>query len=333
MATFDYSFKNCVVYGLFRSRDRKITIYSIMDDTQEKPVWLVLLLVIIGACVGVLIGSAIGAGVASLIYAGSGNFAQAMINPTDENLRIPLLIVQGITTVFGFLIVPYLVWDALRKKGISYFIGASFPFASLLLIFVIVIAFAVADSAIIEWNQNIRFPEFFKSFEEWARAKEDQLAGLTKMITNFQSPLEFVIALVVVAIFAAVCEEFLFRGVIQTELFRGTKNIHVAIWVSAFLFSAIHAQFFGFVPRLLLGALFGYLYYWSGNLVIPMFAHFVNNGFALTAIYLYQRKVVTTNLDSPESAPWPAVIISAGVVGVILFYYKRKFQSTNPSVT
>jgi membrane protease YdiL (CAAX protease family) len=304
-----------------------------MEVNEEKPVWLVLLLVIASACVGVLMGSAIGAGVAALIYEGSGNFSQAMLNPTDESLRIPLLIVQGITTVFGFLIVPYLVWNALRKKGISYFVGAGFSAASLLLVFVIVIAFAVADSAIIEWNQNIHFPEFLKSFEEWARAKEDQLAELTKMITNFQSPLEFTIALVVVAIFAGICEEFLFRGIIQTELFRGTKNIHVAIWVSAFLFSAIHAQFFGFVPRMLLGGLFGYLYYWSGNLIVPMFAHFVNNGFALTAMYLYQQKVVTTNLDTPESAPWPAVIISVGVVAIILFYFKKKFQSSNPILT
>jgi len=68
-------------------------------------------------------------------------------------------------------------------------------------------------------------------------------------------------------------------------------------------------------------------------LIVPMFAHFVNNGFALTAMYLYQQKVVTTNLDTPESAPWPAVIISVGVVAIILFYFKKKFQSSNPILT
>jgi hypothetical protein len=114
---------------------------------------------------------------------------------------------------------------------------------------------------------------------------------------------------------------------------KGTKNIHVAIWISAFFFSAIHVQFFGFVPRMLLGALFGYLYYWSGNLWVPMFAHFVNNGFAVCMIYLYQKKIVDTNLDSPEAAPWPAVIVAAGIVATALWYFKTKFQSSNPSLT
>jgi membrane protease YdiL (CAAX protease family) len=255
-----------------------------------------------------------------------------MTNPTDDRLRVPLLVVQGITTLCGFLIAPYFMWTTIRKKDIASFNTSNLKPIALLLVFCIVIAFAVADSAIIEWNENIQFPDFLSSFEKWARAKEDQLAELTKMLTQFQSFSEFALAFLVVAIFAGICEEFLFRGIIQTELLKGTKNIHAAIWISAFFFSAIHVQFFGFVPRMLLGALFGYLYYWSGNLWVPMFAHFVNNGFAVCMIYLYQKKIVDTNLESPEAAPWPAVIAAAGIVVAALWYFKTKFQS-NPSLT
>jgi membrane protease YdiL (CAAX protease family) len=304
-----------------------------MLNSQDKSAWWVLLLVVFASGAGLLMGTALGAGIASLFYEGDGSFLENMGNPTDDRLRVPLLVVQGMTTLCGFLIAPYFMWTTIRKKDIASFNTSNLKPIALLLVFCIVIAFAVADSAIIEWNQNIQFPDFLSSFEKWARAKEDQLAELTKMLTQFQSFSEFALAFLVVAIFAGICEEFLFRGIIQTELLKGTKNIHAAIWISAFFFSAIHVQFFGFVPRMLLGALFGYLYYWSGNLWVPMFAHFVNNGFAVCMIYLYQKKIVDTNLDSPEAAPWPAVIAAAGIVVAALWYFKTRFQSSNPSLT
>jgi uncharacterized protein len=312
--------------------DAKLQFYFSMVENQEKSVWLVLLLVIIGSVAGMLMGSAIGVGIASLLYSGEGDILTSMMNPADEAMRVPLLVIQGMTSLGGFLIAPYFIWNALRKKDFFYFNNSPLQVSSLLLAIVIVISFAITDSAIIEWNQNIQFPDFLKSFEEWARAKEDQLAELTKMLTNFSSFGEFALAFVVVAILAGICEEFLFRGIIQTEFYKGTKNIHVAIWVSAILFSAIHAQFFGFVPRVLLGALFGYLYYWSGNLMVPMFAHFVNNGFSIIMIYLYQLKIVETNLETPESAPLPAIIVFAFLTGLLLFYFKKKFHSPNSSI-
>ncbi len=303
-----------------------------LQESSEKPAWLVLLLVAAGAIAGMLMGYAVGAGLASLIYTGEEDMLSAMSNPSDENLRVPLLVVQGMTSLGGFLIAPYFIWNALRKKGLTYFQSSPLQLGSLLLAIVIVISFAITDSAIIEWNENIHFPDFLKGFEAWARAKEDHLAELMKMLTNFNSFAEFAVAFVVVAILAGICEEFLFRGIIQTEFYRGTKNIHVSIWVAAILFSAIHGQFFGFVPRVLLGALFGYLYYWSGNLIVPMFAHFVNNGFSILMIYLYQLKIVDTNIDTPEAAPWPAIIAFACLTGVLLFYFKKKFHSPNSSI-
>jgi membrane protease YdiL (CAAX protease family) len=304
-----------------------------MIDNQEKSAWWVLLLVVFASGAGLLMGTALGAGIASLFYEGDGNFLENMGNQTDDRLRVPLLVVQGMTTLCGFLIAPYFMWTTIRKKDIATFNTSNLKPIALLLVLCIVIAFAVADSAIIEWNEHIHFPDFLSSFEKWARAKEDQLAELTKMLTQFQSFSEFALAFLVVAIFAGICEEFLFRGIIQTELLKGAKNIHAAIWISAFFFSAIHVQFFGFVPRMLLGALFGYLYYWSGNLWVPMFAHFVNNGFAVCMIYLYQKKIVDTNLESPEAAPWPAVIVASAIVVAALWYFKEKIQSSNPSLT
>ena len=136
------------------------------------------------------------------------------------------------------------------------------------------------------------------------------------------------VALVVVAVVPAVGEEVLFRGILQRNLTRWTGNVHAGIWLAAILFSAIHVQFLGFVPRMLLGALFGYLYVWAGNIWIPILAHFVNNGFTILMVYLYQRKVVPVDIESNESVPLAAALVSAGVTVGLLTYFKRLNQPT-----
>jgi membrane protease YdiL (CAAX protease family) len=133
----------------------------------------------------------------------------------------------------------------------------------------------------------------------------------------------------VIALLPAIGEELVFRGMLQPELFRATGNHHAAIWISAIIFSAFHMQFFGFVPRLLLGALFGYLYVWSANLLIPMIAHFVNNGFSVLMMYLYQKGIITVDMESPEAAPWPMVIGFTIVFGFLLFYFKKYYETKN----
>ncbi len=296
-----------------------------MEGFQEKPVWLVLLFTTLSAGVGMVFGTGIGALLGSLIYQGEDNFFQAIQNLPGENLNTPLLVMQGVTSLFGFLIFPFLTLRNQRKNN-NYFNRQPFFILSIPLVLGLVLSFTITDSVVIEWNQNIHFPDFLKSFENWARMKEDELAVVTKMFTQFHSVGEFVVAFLVVGVVAGICEEFLFRGIIQNEFYRGTNNIHVAIWTSAFLFSLIHVQFFGFVPRMLLGALFGYLYYWSGNLLVPMFAHFVNNGFSVLMIYLNQKGVVDMDMESTEAAPWPVVIIFTLIAVAMLYYFKKFYD-------
>jgi membrane protease YdiL (CAAX protease family) len=85
-------------------------------------------------------------------------------------------------------------------------------------------------------------------------------------------------------------------------------------------------QFFGFIPRVLLGALFGYLYYWSGNLTLAIIAHFVNNGVSVLAMYFYQQGAFEFDLESPESAPASVVIVSAALTAGLLYYFYKYFQ-------
>ena len=73
---------------------------------------------------------------------------------------------------------------------------------------------------------------------------------------------------------------------------------------------------------MLLGALFGYLYYWSGNLLMPMFAHFVNNGFSVLMLFLNQKGAVDIDMESTEAAPWPVVVIFTLIAVTMLYYFK-----------
>ena len=140
---------------------------------------------------------------------------------------------------------------------------------------------------------------------------------------------EFVLAFIVIAVFAGLGEELVFRGMIQNMLQKSFGNIHAAIWVAAALFSLIHMQFFGFLPRMLLGALFGYLYYWSGNLWIPVFAHMTNNGFMLIMIYLNSIGLIDFDLENSDSAPWLSVLIFAIITFGLMFFFRKYFIKYN----
>ena len=241
--------------------------------------------------------------------------------------RLPLYIMQGAATLIGLAVIPSVFWFSVERKGItSWFAGKKIYGTMMVATLVMTVAFMATNSVFIEWNANFHFPASVKGFEDWARTYEDRAEELTKFMTEFSSMGEFLLAFIVIAVLPAFGEELVFRGMLQPQLFRMTKNIHVAIWTSAIIFSAFHLQFFGFVPRMLLGALFGYLYYWSGNLFMPMFAHFVNNGFSVVMLYLNQKGIASIDMESTEAAPWPAVLIFTLMGGALLYYFKNFYD-------
>lgn len=250
---------------------------------------------------------------------------QPLANPET---RIPLYIMQGCATLFGLIVAPALFLFRQRKPISDFFNKEVFLIPVLITAFIVVI-FMVVNSVFIEWNSSVDFPPFADEFENWARDREEEAGELTAFLTQFGSTGQLILALIVIAVLPAVGEEIVFRGLIQNELMRGTRNIHLSIWFAAFLFSAIHLQFFGFIPRMLLGALFGYLYYWSGNLLIAIIAHFVNNAVSVIALYFHQQGTLTFNLESPESAPMSMVILSAALTVGLLYYFYNFYQQRN----
>lgn len=130
---------------------------------------------------------------------------------------------------------------------------------------------------IIYWNYNISLPESMKAFEELARQMEDSANDSLKVLIGNGSVASLILNILVIGVAAAFAEELLFRGCFLRLLTTGDVNGHIAVWTVAFFFSAMHMQLFGFVPRLLLGAYFGYLLLWTKNLWVPFTAHLLNN--------------------------------------------------------
>lgn len=301
---------------------------------HQRPAWTSVILIFIVSMMGfVVIGPIVGFIFAMpFIEGGLLEFQSKLTNPTAyPELRIPLFIMQGCATFFGLILIPALYIKGFEKKNpLVLFQNKAIYAQSALVTALVVILFMVPNTFFIEWNSNLSMPDFLKDFETWAREKEDLAAELTSYLTHFDTVGHFALAFFIIAVLPGIGEELVFRGMLQPELQRATGNIHAAIWISAIMFSAIHLQFFGFVPRMLLGVMFGYMYYWSGNIIIPMLAHFVNNGFSLLMVYLYQLGIISVDMESGESAS-PFLVALFTIITFGLLLYLKKFHRENNS--
>lgn len=301
---------------------------------ERHPVITLLLILAIVGLGFIFVGPFVGFFAALPFYPGTMlEMMEALKDPVNHpELKIPLYIMQGFATLIGLIVGPALFLSREAKPLSSFFRKNTTEILPIIVTAIIVIVFMAVNSVFIEWNASVDFPSFLDEFERWARNLEDSAERTTEFMTNFGSDAEMLIALLVIAVLPAIGEELVFRGLIQNELIKATKNVHVSIWFAAFLFSAIHFQFFGFVPRLFLGALFGYLYYWSGNLSLAIFAHFVNNGASLLALYLYQKGTFEFDMETPQAAPANVVIIASLATAGLLYYFYKYFEHRKPSL-
>lgn len=140
------------------------------------------------------------------------------------------------------------------------------------------------------YNQQLVLPESMSSIENWMRQAElGAEKSLSLLFTN-KSIATLAFNLLVLSIIAGLTEELFFRGCLQQIAQKIFINTHAAVWITAFIFSAIHFQFYGFIPRLLLGAILGYLFVWSKNIWIPIIAHIAHNAINVVLTFLFIGK-------------------------------------------
>jgi membrane protease YdiL (CAAX protease family) len=154
---------------------------------------------------------------------------------------------------------------------------------------VIVVAFCLFPVTALtgEINSGLHLPDAFSGLEDWIRKSEDDAMKLIDQVLSPVAVPGLLLNIIMIAVLPAVGEEMIFRGVLQKIFTRIFKSGHVSVWITAFLFSALHLQFLGFIPRFLLGLVFGYLFLFSGKLWLSILAHFVNNAVPTVLSFIY----------------------------------------------
>ncbi len=180
-------------------------------------------------------------------------------------------------------------------------------------------------------NHQLVLPESLGWLENWMKTSESQTTQLTERLLNVNSLSGLVLNLLIIAIMPALGEELFFRGAIQ-RFITSRVGAGAAIWIAAIIFSTIHFQFYGFVPRLLLGAFFGYLLVWSGSLWLPILAHFINNALAVIFYYLKFNGFMDSGFDidtiGTGDTLWVGVLSSClAIAGVVMIKRKMRFSN------
>lgn len=280
-------------------------------------VFITLTIGIIGS--GYLIGAAIVMG----LYGVNTVVDLAKLNLANPNAVTSLWILQIVSTTIP-IIVSSLIFAYLIVKNPQEYLKQSFKFTPLLIVIVFCVMFI--SSPLIEFlsniNQKMVLPHFLDGVQRWMRQSEDQAKKLTDVLLQMKTISSMLFKLLVVGLLTAIVEEFMFRGVIQTIFTKWTKKPQAAIWITAALFSAFHMEFFGFLPRMFLGVLFGYFVVWSGSIWTSVWAHFINNGTAVIVTYLYQNKLIKINPDDQHIFNYGSYLFSLIIVLFLLYLYR-----------
>lgn len=214
-----------------------------------------------------------------------------MRGQTATTLRIATLI----NDIIMFVMPPVICAVIYSYRPAEYLRVASAPGLTPLILAVgTMICSIPMMNMIIEWNEGLSLPSSLAAMESWMREAEQRAGDTVNTLMGGSSAGSLILSILIVGVLAGFSEELFFRGGIQRLLVSGRVNPHVAIWVTAFLFSAIHLQFFGFFPRLLLGAFFGYLLYWTKNLWVPIVCHILNNSIVATVTWMTARGSATS---------------------------------------
>ena len=194
------------------------------------------------------------------------------------------------------------------------------------MILVIILAFCAfpVTSLAGELNSKLVLPGLLSGVEQWMKDKEDYANHLMDLLMAPETLSGLWMNILIIACIPAIGEELIFRGIFQ-KLFQNIfKSGHLSVWFTSLIFSAVHFQFYGFLPRFLLGLIFGYLFLWTKNLWLPVLAHFINN--AVPTVWSYMKGWETINEKSSASPAEQSVVVILSIVAgsLILVYFRRR---------
>lgn len=294
---------------------------------EENGPFLQLLILVFYAIVGLVAVSIVA--LALIYFQYGGSILKDLSWMTSSNpYYLPAQRMMLTAQQIGLFIIPAVLLAKTEGQKLDVFYGFERPKAELLFIVLLIMVCAVP---VLDWvtqlNQKMVFPDALKGIERWMKNAEDQGTETTKSLLKMNNIGVFIINIGMIALLPAIAEELMFRAGLQRTLGRMYRNPHLAIWFAAFIFSAIHMQFYGFLPRFFLGAAFGYLYFWSGSLWYAIVGHFINNGYAVCAAwYMQKNNIPLSEADKSLDMAWYGYVISAILTFLLFRYFKNKTE-------
>ena len=286
------------------------------EKTEGQKLFFFVLIIFISSIVGFL---------SSAIITTDTDILRSDLTNPDNIFLIKLM--QLITSVFIFIVPPLLL---------SYFEGGNLfnnldlrkkiKRQNVLLIILIMLFSQILVAVSMQWNLEIinSLESFIPSVVESMKLMEENAKTITEAFLKMENTSDLLFNLFLIAFIPAIGEEMVFRGVLQKKLHSILQSTHLAIFVSSFIFSAIHMQFFGFLPRFILGIILGYLFYYSKNLWMPIIAHFINNALAVLIMYSAFANKLNTDISEIEKTDINFLQASISFVVVMLFIYLFK---------
>ena len=238
---------------------------------------------------------------------------------------VMLKIGQGISSALMFIAPPLILYAITREQPFHQ-LGFRKPAKGWMLLAGVALMFISLPLTNIlgEWNEKVNFGEALGTL---LKTLEDTAADLTQRMLEVDTVWGLLGNLLVIALIPAIGEELTFRSVLQQALTKRC-NAHVAVFLSAFIFSFIHFQFYGFLPRMFLGLILGYMFYYSGSIWTTILMHFINNGTAVVMGYLEYKGYTEIDWEHFGSTTNIALLITSLVatVGIIWLVSKNQYK-------
>jgi hypothetical protein len=290
---------------------------------REKPYWIQLIVLVLFMLGGMLVFSSLGTVIIMLLY-----HTLQMLEASDPVTAIRIS--QMLTTIGTFLVPALLFAYCQNRQWFDYNAANRRPKQSMVnMVLILSITLLPVVGVLASFNEFIMPQE--GAVAEFMRDMEEAANHILELVTTQRSSWDLIANLLVFAVLAGVCEEFFFQGSLQPLLMNWTKNPHVGILLTALIFSALHFQFYGFIPRFLLGVYLGYLFYWSRSLWLPILAHVLHNALTILVDYTLQGRGIDTNnmqfTDMPGALPMAAACTLVSAMAIV--YVWRIYRDDN----
>lgn len=260
-----------------------------------------------------------------LFGVGLSDIMNAVSYPDEDNLYL-VKYFQVIQTIFAFIVPAIFAAWIFSLDTFGYLKARNRPSViSVSLVMLLMFAAIPFLNVVTAFNAGLNLPDSMNKIEEFILNLEESGMKLTELFITMESPGEMAFNLFMIAVLPAIGEEFLFRGVLQNLFIEWTKNKHIGVFLAAFVFSFFHLQFFGFLPRLLLGIYLGYLLVISGSIWLPVAGHFINNALIVVYFYFTAEPAGETWLEraGAESGSYYLAVISLLLTTAIFFIINR----------